>query len=124
MPFEEFDVGLTLTPKVDKTSRITIRQNKYSVPARFIGQNVRVSLRADEVWVFDRHKIVVRHPRARSGRSLGEGLGRNLPAKNVGPSAASPPGVSGRHVGDDPAGRPGRSRPAHAFPRPSSPSRR
>ncbi|MFI8370929.1 IS21 family transposase [Streptomyces sp. NPDC085466] len=63
LPFEEFDVGLTLTPKVDKTSKITVRQNKYSVPARFIGQNVRVSLRADEVWVFDRHEIVVRHPR-------------------------------------------------------------
>ncbi|MFC0058060.1 Mu transposase domain-containing protein [Streptomyces actinomycinicus] len=60
---EEFDVGLTLTPKVDKTSRITVRQNRYSVPARFIGQNVRVSLRADEVWVFERQEIVVRHPR-------------------------------------------------------------
>ncbi|MER8034930.1 hypothetical protein [Streptomyces hydrogenans] len=29
----------------------------------FIGQNVRVSLRADEVWGFERHEIVVRHPR-------------------------------------------------------------
>ncbi|MFI6422812.1 Mu transposase domain-containing protein [Streptomyces sp. NPDC050842] len=63
LPVEEFDVGLTLTPKVDKTSRITVRQNKYSVPARFLGQNVRVSLRADEVWVFERHDLVVRHPR-------------------------------------------------------------
>lgn len=63
LPFEEFDIGLTLTPKVDKTSRITVRQNKYSVPARFIGTNVRVSLRADEVWVFERNKLVVRHPR-------------------------------------------------------------
>ncbi|MGW0392082.1 IS21 family transposase [Streptomyces sp. NPDC003042] len=63
LPFEEFDIGLTLTPKVDKTSRITVRLNKYSVPARFIGENIRVSLRADEVWVFDRHEIIVRHPR-------------------------------------------------------------
>ncbi|WP_331762395.1 IS21 family transposase [Streptomyces sp. NBC_01508] len=63
LPFEEFDIGLTLTPKVDKTSRITVRQNKYSVPARFIGTNVRVSLRADEVWVFERNELVVRHPR-------------------------------------------------------------
>lgn len=63
LPFEEFDVGLTLTPKVDKTSPITVRQNKYPVPPRFIGQNVCGSLRADEVWVFDRHEIVVRHPR-------------------------------------------------------------
>lgn len=66
LPFEEFDIGLTLTPMVDKTSRITVRQNKYSVPARFIGTNVRVSLRADEVWVFERNKLVVRHPRSRA----------------------------------------------------------
>ncbi len=63
LPFEEFDIGLTLTPKVDKSSRINVRQNKYSVPARFIGTYVRVSLRADEVWVFERNKLVVRHPR-------------------------------------------------------------
>ncbi|MFB6878370.1 hypothetical protein [Streptomyces sp. NPDC056323] len=63
LPFEDFDIGLTLTPKVDKTSRITVRQNKYSVPARFIGTNVCVSLRADEVWVFERNELVVRHPR-------------------------------------------------------------
>jgi hypothetical protein len=33
------------------------------VTGRFIGTNVRVSLRADEVWVFDRSEIVVCHPR-------------------------------------------------------------
>lgn len=63
LPFEEFDVGLTSMPKVNRSSRVTIRQNHYSVPARFIGRNVRVSLRADEVLVFDRHEIVARHPR-------------------------------------------------------------
>ncbi|MFF2148448.1 hypothetical protein [Kitasatospora sp. NPDC058190] len=56
-------MGLTSHPKVSKTSRVTIRQNQYSVPARFIGRHVRVSLRADEVIVFDRHKVVARHPR-------------------------------------------------------------
>ncbi len=44
LPFEEFDFGLTPTPKVDKTSRITVRQNKHSGPARFTGTNVRVPL--------------------------------------------------------------------------------
>ncbi|MET8699853.1 hypothetical protein ABZW10_13420 [Kitasatospora sp. NPDC004723] len=63
VPLDEFDVGLTSTPKVNRSSRVTIRQNHYSVPARFIGRNVRVSLRADEVVVFDRHEIVARHPR-------------------------------------------------------------
>ncbi|MEU1509900.1 hypothetical protein [Kitasatospora sp. NPDC005748] len=33
VPEEEFDVGLTLTPRVDKTSRVPVRQNEYSVPA-------------------------------------------------------------------------------------------
>ncbi|MFJ3824316.1 Mu transposase domain-containing protein [Streptomyces nodosus] len=46
LPFESFECGITLTPKVDRSSRITVRQCHYSVPARFIGQNVRVLLRS------------------------------------------------------------------------------
>ncbi|MEV7238451.1 hypothetical protein AB0N06_32285 [Streptomyces sp. NPDC051020] len=46
LPFEEFECGITLTPKVDRSSRITVRQCHYSVPARFIGENVRVLLSA------------------------------------------------------------------------------
>lgn len=63
LPFEEFECGITLTPKVDRSSRITVRQCHYSVPARFIGQNVRVLLRGNELLVFERREIVARHPR-------------------------------------------------------------
>lgn len=63
LPAEEFDCGLTLTPKVWRDSRITVRQARYSVPARFIGRRVRVSLRANEVVVFDRRNIIARHVR-------------------------------------------------------------
>jgi transposase len=63
LPFEDFECGITLTPKVDRTSRITVRQCHYSVPARFIGQNVRVLLRGNELLVFERRKVVARHPR-------------------------------------------------------------
>ena len=63
LPFEEFECGITLTPKADRSSRITVRQCHYSVPARFIGQNVRVLLRGNELLVFERRKIVARHPR-------------------------------------------------------------
>lgn len=63
LPFDDFDCGLTLTPKVGRDSRITVRQNYYSVPARFIGQRVRVSLRANDLVVYERHEIVARHPR-------------------------------------------------------------
>jgi hypothetical protein len=36
---------------------------KYSVPARFIGRTVRVSLRASEVVVFDGRAVAARHQR-------------------------------------------------------------
>ncbi|MFB8000444.1 IS21 family transposase [Streptomyces sp. NPDC056002] len=63
LPFEEFECGITLTPKVDRSSRITVRQCHYSVPARFIGQNVRILLRGNELLVFEKRKIAARHPR-------------------------------------------------------------
>jgi hypothetical protein len=63
LPSDDFDYGVTLTPKVSKESRITVRMSHYSVPARFIGQRVRVSLRANELLVYDRLEVVARHPR-------------------------------------------------------------
>lgn len=63
VPFEDFDCGVTLTPKVDRTSRVTVRQCRYSVPARFIGRQVRISLRANEMVAFDRNTVVARHVR-------------------------------------------------------------
>lgn len=63
LPGEDFECGLTLTPKVDRSSRITVRQCHYSVPARFIGRTVRVLLRGNELLVFDRHRVVAAHPR-------------------------------------------------------------
>ena len=52
---------------------VTVRMVKYSVPARFIGRGVRVSLRASEVVVFDGRAVVARHQRiaARSGPGPG-----------------------------------------------------
>lgn len=63
LPADEFDCGITLTPTVRRDSRIVVRQCYYSVPARFIGAQVRVSLRANELVVFDRNQVVARHPR-------------------------------------------------------------
>jgi hypothetical protein len=63
LPFDDFDCGVTLTPKVGRDSRVTVRQSQYSVPARFIGRRVRVSLRANDVVVFDRNKVIACHPR-------------------------------------------------------------
>jgi hypothetical protein len=72
LPAERFDAGVTLTPRVDRSSLITVRMAKYSVPARLIGRRVRVSLRASELVVFDGRIPVARHPRviARGGQCL------------------------------------------------------
>jgi len=63
LPAEEYDCGITLTPAVRRDSRIVVRQCYYSVPARFIGRQVRVSLRANELLVFDRNQVIARYPR-------------------------------------------------------------
>ncbi|UKA73820.1 IS21 family transposase [Arthrobacter sp. FW306-07-I] len=72
LPGEVFDPGLALTPRVDRSSMITVRMVKYSVPARFIGRKVRVSLRASEVVVFDGRAVAARHQRivAKHGQSV------------------------------------------------------
>ncbi len=72
LPFERFDPGLILHPRVDRSALITVRMAKYSVPAHLIGRRVRVSLRASEVVVFDGHEPVARHERVvtRGGESI------------------------------------------------------
>lgn len=72
LPAEIFDPGLVLTPRVDRSSMVTVRMVKYSVPARFIGRSLRVSLRASEVLVFDGCAVVARHQRivAKHGQSV------------------------------------------------------
>jgi transposase len=63
LPDDDFDCGLTLTPTVRRNSRIVVGQGYYSVPARLIDTRVRVSLRANEVLVYDGAQVVARHPR-------------------------------------------------------------
>ena len=72
LPDEGFDPGLPLSPLVNKSSMITVRQVQYSVPVRYIGRKVRVSLRAGHVVVFDGAVEVARHTRliTRGDRSL------------------------------------------------------
>jgi hypothetical protein len=53
LPREAFETGLTLTPRVDRHARITVRCCHYSVPASLVGRRVRVLLRASSLVVFD-----------------------------------------------------------------------
>ena len=72
LPFEDFDPGLILTPRVDRSSLVAVRSAKYSVPVRFINRKVRVSLRATEVRIFDGRTLIAKHPRtvARGGQCV------------------------------------------------------
>jgi transposase len=72
LPLERFEPGLSLTPRVDRSSLITVRMAKYSVPAGLINRPVRVSLRASELVVFDGRTVVARHPRiaSKGGQSV------------------------------------------------------
>lgn len=61
-----------MNPRVDHSALITVRQAKYSVPAHLIGRNVRVTLRASELLVFEGRVLVARHERVtqRFGQSI------------------------------------------------------
>ena len=60
---DRFEPGLSLSPRVNRSSLVRVRTASYSVPARFIGRPVRVSLRASEVIIFDGRTEIARHAR-------------------------------------------------------------
>ena len=72
LPGEAFPTWLTLSPRVDRYGRVTVRQAQYSVPVRLIGRQVRVHLGSSSVTVFDGPRQVAAHERvvARGGQSL------------------------------------------------------
>ncbi|MDX3771908.1 MULTISPECIES: Mu transposase domain-containing protein [unclassified Streptomyces] len=122
LPFEEFECGITLTPKVHRSSRITVRQCHYSVPARFIGQKVRVLLRGNELLVFEKREIAARHPRLTRRGEFRDELDHYLeillvkPGAMAGSTRWSPRGRtvrsprSTRHSGGGPVSARGRGR--------------
>jgi transposase len=64
LPTEPFDPARLLQARVDNRARISVRQNFYSVPARYVGRRVAVRLAARTVEVFDGPKQVALHERA------------------------------------------------------------
>jgi hypothetical protein len=63
LPGDGFDTGTVLWPRADKFARISVGKCRYSVPARMIGQRVRIRLTANELEVFDGSRKVAVHPR-------------------------------------------------------------
>lgn len=70
LPAEPFETGISLRPRVDRHARITVRQCQYSVPARLVGRQVQVLLRATAVLVFDGPRLVAQHERATNRGSV------------------------------------------------------
>lgn len=64
LPAEPFDPARLLQARVDNRARISVRQNFYSVPARYVGRRLPVRLTARTVKVFDGPIQVALHQRA------------------------------------------------------------
>jgi transposase len=51
------------SPRVDSKAMITVRQNRYSVPARLVGMKVRAQVGAREIAVWHDGKVIATHDR-------------------------------------------------------------
>jgi hypothetical protein len=63
LPAEPFDPARLLQARVDSRARVCVRQNYYSVPARYAGRRLPVRLSATAVEVLDGPRTVARHDR-------------------------------------------------------------
>jgi transposase len=63
LPAEPFDAARLLQARVDARARVCVRQNYYSVPARYAGRRLNVRLSATVVEVLDGGQVVARHER-------------------------------------------------------------
>ena len=64
LPAEPFDPARLLQARADGRARVCVRQNYYSVPARYAGRRLPVRLPATAVEVLDGPQVVARHERA------------------------------------------------------------
>src|SRR5690348_862158 len=64
LPAEPFDPARLLQARVDARARVCVRQNYYSVPARYAGRRLPVRLSASSVDVLDGPRVIARHERA------------------------------------------------------------
>jgi transposase len=64
LPDEPFDAARLLQARADGRARVCVRQNYYSVPARYAGRRLPVRLSATAVEVLDGPQVVARHERA------------------------------------------------------------
>lgn len=71
LPIDGFETGRWFSPWVDRYSQITVRMNKYSVPSRLVGRQVRVLLHASDLEIFDGRNLVAHHERLMGKGAVG-----------------------------------------------------
>lgn len=59
-----FDVGRVLAVRANRQFRVTLERNRYSVPARFAGQQVTMKVYPDRVCVYHGVELIARHLRS------------------------------------------------------------
>jgi transposase len=64
LPAEMFDPARLLQARVDSRARICVRQNYYSVPARYAGRRLAVRLSARTVEALDGPQVIAAHERS------------------------------------------------------------
>jgi transposase len=64
LPAQMFDPARLLTARVDGRARVCVRQNYYSVPARYAGRRLAVRLSARTVQALDGPQVIAAHERS------------------------------------------------------------
>jgi len=67
LPREPFDYSALSSNRVDRKSRVSVRNCLYSVPARFAGRRLDVKVWAEQIEVFDGARTVAVHSRGLKG---------------------------------------------------------
>jgi hypothetical protein len=63
LPAERCETGRWFHPRVDRYSQVTVHSNRYSVPVRLIGRQVRALLHANRIEIYEGTSLVAEHER-------------------------------------------------------------
>ena len=123
LPAEPFDPARLLQARVDARARVCVRQNYYSVPARYAAAGCRCGCQPARVEVLDGPRVVARHERAAGQvrRDPGPGSlpgGAAAQARRAARGDRAGPGPGGQHLHRRPPGGTGTPPAASTATRP------